>query len=104
MQQTKVQDTGLTLDPLSVGAVCFGLGFRNLDYKDAFILMGSVIIVSVVPTAFIYIKGHSALFCGEDTEITPPEDAAKGTLTVPEQQAVEDDKMVVEDIEEEIDC
>merc|ERR1712176_1527916 len=59
----------------NTGAVCFGLGFRNLEYKDAFILMGSTIIVSSVLSAFLYTKGHSALFCGKD-ELVPV--AAKG--------------------------
>merc|ERR1712232_810713 len=57
----------------NTGAVCFGLGFRNLEYKAAFILMGSTIIVSSVLSAFLYIKGHSALFCGKD-ELPPAKD------------------------------
>ena len=87
----------LTLRFALAGAVCFGLGFRNLDYKDAFILMGSVIIASVVPTALIFIKGHSSLFCGQDEVPLTPSDAAKGILTVPEPEKFEE-------IEEEVDC
>lgn len=83
----------------NTGAVCFGLGFRNLDYYDAFILMGSTIIVSSLLSAFIYIKGHSALFCGEDEVIEASSDekgaAGAGTLVVPAKE---------ESIAEEIDC
>mmetsp|Transcript_9609 Transcript_9609/g.23472 ORF Transcript_9609/g.23472 Transcript_9609/m.23472 type:complete len:208 (-) Transcript_9609:485-1108(-) len=50
------------------GAVGFGLGFRQLDTKDAFYLMASTIIVSGVLTAFIAIKGHAGLFAGQDSE------------------------------------
>lgn len=83
----------------NTGAVCFGLGFRNLPYKDAFILMGSCIIVSAVMSAGIYIKGHSALFCGEDTVMAAEEEGKKApatTLIVPVHKE--------EVIEEEIDC
>ena len=62
----------------NTGAVCFGLGFRNLDYKDAFIIMGCSIIGSSVLSAFVFIKGHSSLlFGGTDEE-------PKETIEVPE--------------------
>lgn len=83
----------------NTGAVCFGLGFRELNYKDAFILMGVVILVSSPMTALIYIKGHSALLCGKDELPATPADAAKGTLVVPEVN-----KEIVDEVEEEIDC
>jgi len=50
----------------NTGAVCFGLGFRNLEYKTAFVLMGSVIMVSSVLSLLIFIKGHAGLICGQD--------------------------------------
>jgi hypothetical protein len=50
-------------------------------------------------TALIYIKGHSAMLCGEDEAITTPDAANKGTLTVPEPN-----KEMIDEIEEEIDC
>ena len=50
----------------NTGAVCFGLGFRNLEYKTAFMLMGGVILGSSLLSVGIMIKGHSGLFCGED--------------------------------------
>jgi NNP family nitrate/nitrite transporter-like MFS transporter len=50
----------------NVGAVLFGLGFRELDYERAFTIMGSTIIASSFLTAFISIEGHRGLFHGED--------------------------------------
>lgn len=71
----------------NTGAVCFGLGFRNLDPQDAFILMGCVIIGSSLLSLGIFIKGHAGLVCGKDSnELT-----AGGVLSVP----------VAKDIEEE---
>jgi NNP family nitrate/nitrite transporter-like MFS transporter len=52
----------------NVGAVCFGLGFRQLDSYSAFILMGIVIIVSGVISLFVCIKGHAGLVTGQDSE------------------------------------
>ena len=71
----------------NTGAVCFGLGFRQLDYKDAFMIMGFSILGSSLLSVFINIKGHSALFWGEDA--VPPASsksaaAAKTVLAVPE--------------------
>jgi MFS transporter, NNP family, nitrate/nitrite transporter len=68
----------------NTGAVCFGLGFRNLDYKDAFKIMGFAILGSALSTALITIKGHSSLFWGQDT-LTPIGSKAKdvAVLTVP---------------------
>ena len=67
------------------GAVAFGMGFRQLEYKAAFTIMGFSILASGILSIFIYIKGHSALFCGEDT--LADSGGAKGdaekTLAVP---------------------
>merc|ERR1712038_1987937 len=52
----------------NTGAVCFSLGFRQLNYKDAFYLMGITIIVSGTLSAFIFTKGHAGLIWGEDSE------------------------------------
>eukprot|EP00985_Skeletonema_marinoi_P029589 scaffold28342_cov155-Skeletonema_marinoi.AAC.1 len=52
----------------NTGAVAFGLGFRQLPYYDAFILMGSCIIASGVLSLFICIKGHAGLVTGQDSE------------------------------------
>lgn len=71
----------------NTGAVCFGLGFRQLeDDTDAFMIMGACILASSVLSIFIRIKGYSGLICGEDA----PENVK--TLTVPEknEEDVED--------------
>jgi NNP family nitrate/nitrite transporter-like MFS transporter len=52
----------------NTGAVAFGLGFRQLPYYDAFILMGACIIASGVLSLFICIKGHAGLVTGQDSE------------------------------------
>ncbi len=50
----------------NVGAVCFGLGFRNLDYVPAFNIMGWSVVASALLSVFISIKGHRGLLHGED--------------------------------------
>lgn len=73
----------------NVGAVCFGLGFRNLDTLHAFYLMASCILVSGVISSLIFIKGHAGLLTGHDS----PEviaayrktgEAASTTLQIPQ--------------------
>jgi NNP family nitrate/nitrite transporter-like MFS transporter len=75
----------------NTGAVCFGLGFRQLEYKSAFIIMGCTILGSAGLSAFLYIKGHSALFWGTD-ELNPIK--SEGILAIPEQD--EEAKAAVE--------
>ena len=70
------------------GAVGFGMGFRQLDYQDAFIIMGCTILGSAALSPLINIKGHSAMLWGKDTIVQKP----AATLTVPEQ----DDKAAEE--------
>merc|ERR1712151_393256 len=62
----------------NTGAVAFGMGFRELPYKDAFILMGVTIIASSVLSVCVCIPGSSKLFWGEDEE-----PVTKDTLEVP---------------------
>lgn len=50
------------------GAVGFGLGFRQLEPKDAFYVMASIVCASGILTFFICIKGHASLVCGKDSE------------------------------------
>jgi NNP family nitrate/nitrite transporter-like MFS transporter len=76
----------------NTGAVCFGLCFRQLDYKAAFMIMGIVILVSAFTTSFIFIKGASSLIRGGVDE--GPDKQA--TLAVPEP-----DETVRKEIEEE---
>jgi len=68
----------------NVGAVCFGLGFRNLSYKSAFLLMGACILVSAAMSSIVFIKGQSGLFCGTADPL--PTKTAQ-TLAVPEPYA-----------------
>lgn len=69
------------------GAVGFGLAFRQLDrYKDAFIVMGCVILASAGLSAFIFIKGHASLLCGSDDP-----NLGKGALSVPEPEIDEEE-------------
>ena len=72
----------------NTGAVCFGLGFRNLETKPAFILMGACIIASGFLSLFVCIKGHAGLVTGQDSEEAIAAWKKLGspelTLTVPE--------------------
>lgn len=52
----------------NVGAVCFGLGFRELDYRKAFNIMGISIVVSSFLSLFISIKGHNSIMYGDSSE------------------------------------
>mmetsp|Transcript_19444 Transcript_19444/g.33377 ORF Transcript_19444/g.33377 Transcript_19444/m.33377 type:complete len:508 (+) Transcript_19444:72-1595(+) len=78
----------------NTGAVCFGLGFRQLETKQAFYLMASCIVASGILSLFINIKGHAGLISGQDSEeaITAwkkmgAAGAGGATLTVPEPDA-----------------
>lgn len=70
----------------NTGAVGFGLGFRQLNYKDAFIIMGITILVSAGTTVFIFIKGSSNLIWGGEDEGVA-KTAGLDTLAVPEPDA-----------------
>jgi NNP family nitrate/nitrite transporter-like MFS transporter len=61
--------TGIVGAGGNVGAVCFGLGFREWDYDVAFLFMGSCVIVSSFLSIFISIKGHRGILHGEDLEV-----------------------------------
>jgi NNP family nitrate/nitrite transporter-like MFS transporter len=50
----------------STGAVGFGLGFRQLSYESAFVIMGGTIMGSAVLSIFINLKGHRSLFWGKE--------------------------------------
>lgn len=72
----------------NVGAVLFGLCFRQLTYKMAFTVMGACIVASAFLSIFILIKGHRGLLCGQD-DVEPTKTT---TLAVPEKdpEATED--------------
>ena len=77
----------------NVGAVCFGLGFRQMDTLKAFYLMGGCVLASGILTAFVSIKGHRGLLWGQDSEEViaaykkTGAPAAATTLQVPEPDA-----------------
>lgn len=50
----------------NVGSVVFGLGFRSLNYQDAFIMMGSIVMASSVLSIWLKIPCHAGLLTGED--------------------------------------
>jgi len=78
------------------GAVGFGLGFRQLNYEAAFMIMGFTILASGILGIFIKIKGHAQLLWGsDDPDIKKSAAAAATTLEVPEPKAVEDDDISV---------
>jgi MFS transporter, NNP family, nitrate/nitrite transporter len=58
--------TGIVGAGGNVGAVCFGLGFRELNYTQAFNIMGYSVIASALSCALFSIKGHRGLFHGQD--------------------------------------
>jgi len=82
----------------NVGAVCFGLGFRQMkEIKYAFFIMGGVILFSSILSVAINIKGHAGMFHGQDSETV--RDAWMGkttgeatTLEVPVKEVDKDDE------------
>lgn len=50
----------------NTGAVCFSIGFRQLDYKNAFAIMGFATLATAFFSVFLLIKGHAGMFCGKD--------------------------------------
>jgi MFS transporter, NNP family, nitrate/nitrite transporter len=69
----------------NVGAVGFGLGFRQLEYKPAFNLMGICILVSALSSLFFNIKGHRCILFGHDDPTVAKKSGQ--TLSVPEPDA-----------------
>jgi NNP family nitrate/nitrite transporter-like MFS transporter len=68
----------------NTGAVCFGLGFRQLaKTKDAFNLMGYTILASSFLTFLVCIKGHRSILSGEDSDAVKSA-WQKKTVTSPE--------------------
>mmetsp|Transcript_30135 Transcript_30135/g.73228 ORF Transcript_30135/g.73228 Transcript_30135/m.73228 type:complete len:487 (+) Transcript_30135:288-1748(+) len=81
----------------NTGAVCFGLGFRQLEYEAAFNIMGFSIIGSSVLSLFIIIKGHAGIICGKD-ELLDPESGKSLSVPVPDAEKAEE---VNKEVEEE---
>lgn len=55
----------------NVGAVAFGMAFRELNYFNAFQIMGVSILGSSFLSVFIHINGHAGLLWGEDQPVNP---------------------------------
>lgn len=55
----------------NVGAVAFGLGFRQLHYSNAFKIMGASILFSSLLSFFIHIKGYSGMIVGKELSVDP---------------------------------
>ncbi|KAL3934542.1 MAG: hypothetical protein SGBAC_009769 [Bacillariaceae sp.] len=62
--------TGLVGAGGNVGAVAFGMAFRDpdIDERKAFMLMGGATMVSAVATIFIKIDGHRGILFGKEAE------------------------------------
>jgi len=58
--------TGIVGAGGNVGAVGFGLAFRELSYRKAYNIMGYSVIASAFISIFYNIKGHRGLLHGED--------------------------------------
>lgn len=69
----------------NTGAVAFGMGFREMKTKDAFILMASAILGSAGLSFLINIKGHRGLIFGEDDEDIKAAWGGNNTLSVPKE-------------------
>jgi uncharacterized membrane protein len=74
-----------------VGAVGFGLCFRQLNYKQAFNIMGVVIISSCVLSFFIKIKGCSGLLFGTDDVVVAKADVIQVPVAAKEVSEVDSD-------------
>lgn len=72
----------------NTGAVCFGIGFRQLDYKEAFVVMGSTIICSSALSLGIFLPGHAGLIMGKDDL---SKQNFKSTLMIPDKMDADDD-------------
>lgn len=71
----------------NTGAVCFGIGFRQLSYQKAFDIMGASIVASSALSALIFIRGYSSIFCGEEETSTQATKGGKaadaGAIEIP---------------------
>jgi MFS transporter, NNP family, nitrate/nitrite transporter len=85
----------------NIGAVGFGLAFRQLNYRLAFKIMGFTIYGAALTTLFVKIKGCSNLFGGVDTYDQANSQAK--VLEIPEMAVKEPPSKVIDDddVEEE---
>jgi len=85
----------------NVGAVCFGLGFRQMDNMRAFYLMGGCVLGSGILTAFISIKGHASLLWGKDSDEAIAAYKKTGAPAATTLQVPEPDAAVEAEVEED---
>lgn len=64
----------------NTGAVGFGLGFRQLSHKNAFLIMGFTLLRFSLLSIFINIKGYPAFSWGKYKDVSKE----TGTLALPE--------------------
>lgn len=69
-----------------LGAVLFGLGFREIEnVKHAYFFMAGIVVVSGISCLLISIKGHRGFLCGKDASETD-----RQVLSLPDPKAEED--------------
>jgi MFS transporter, NNP family, nitrate/nitrite transporter len=81
----------------NVGAVVFGLGFRQMNYKNAFYLMGGCVLAISLTCFCVKIKDCSSLILGGSDAVPEQKEVYDSTLAVPD--AKKDDIEDVEDAE-----
>ena len=81
----------------NVGAVVFGLGFRQMNYKNAFYLMGGCVLAISLTCFCVKIKDCSSLILGGSDAVPEQKEVYDSTLAVPD--AKKDDIEDVDDAE-----
>ena len=76
----------------NTGAVGFGLGFRQLSVKDAFMIMGFTILGSSFLSLGIFLPGHSGLIMGQDDP--SKQNFRSTTIKVPDAEAADETSAV----------
>eukprot|EP00529_Nitzschia_sp_RCC80_P022052 CAMPEP_0113469460 /NCGR_PEP_ID=MMETSP0014_2-20120614/15912_1 /TAXON_ID=2857 /ORGANISM="Nitzschia sp." /LENGTH=489 /DNA_ID=CAMNT_0000361941 /DNA_START=107 /DNA_END=1576 /DNA_ORIENTATION=+ /assembly_acc=CAM_ASM_000159 len=85
----------------NTGAVCFGLGFRQLSYEKAFNIMGFSILGSAVLSIFIIIKGHAGIIFGKDSAVPAKESGGELAVPTPDNEIANEVNAEAETPEEE---
>jgi MFS transporter, NNP family, nitrate/nitrite transporter len=82
----------------NIGAVVFGLGFRQLNYKSAFYLMGGCVIAISFSTLLVKIKDCSSLILGGTDPVREiGKEVPVSTLAVPQTDKLDPDDDVEAD-------
>ena len=76
----------------NIGAVAFGLGFRQMNYKSAFYLMGGCVVAIAFTTFLVKIKDCSSLILGGTDPVREiGKEVPASTLTVPQADKLDPD-------------